>query len=145
MPTLTKAGDYRGPDLVVHPESEPFFTALGQGSLQLQQCGSCGTIRFPVAPVCYRCCSLDYSWTEVPTTGKISVAVEMQRATGDQVWAAELPFITAQVDMDGGRRLPGRVLCTCGKATQHGEPVSAAYLEAKDGYGVLCFQHGCAS
>lgn len=145
MTRLTKAGDYHGPDLVIHPETEPFYTALAQGSLKLQKCRACDTIRFPIAPVCYECGSMDYEWTEVPTGGTVSAAVEMQRATGNPIWAAEVPFIAAQVDMEGGRRLPGRVICSCGNATQHGEPVTAAYLAANGGHGVLCFRHGCSS
>jgi uncharacterized OB-fold protein len=143
MPSLSCAGEYRGPALVVHPETESFWRNLGQGELTLPKCSSCGLIRFPIAPVCYRCGSLAYDWVAVPGDGRVNVAVEMKRATGNPIWNGEVPFITGQIDMADGRRLPGRVLCDCGEATKHGESVTAAYLSADGGYGVLCFLHGC--
>lgn len=137
MSALKNVGEYRGPEPVVHPESEPFWRGIGEGTLRLQQCGSCATIRFPVAPVCWNCGSLEYEWVPVPTTGAVSAAVTVRRATGDQLWAQEVPFVTAQVDMEGGHRLPGRVI-GAGEVGP-GTPVEAAYLAAAHGYGVLCF------
>jgi uncharacterized OB-fold protein len=139
MSALRHAGEYRGPAPVVHPETEPFWRGLGEGRLELQQCDSCATIRFPVAPVCWNCGSLDHSWTEVPTEGTVSAAVTVRRATGDQRWAESVPFVSAQVDMEGGRRMPGRVIADADADISHGTPVRAAYLSTEDGYGVLCF------
>lgn len=143
MTTLAAVGAYKGPAPVIHPESEPFWRGLGEGRLSLQQCESCRTVRWPVAPACFNCGSLDYEWTEVPGEGTVSAAIVIERATGDPVWSQEVPFITAMVDMADGRRLPGRVLCDCGRGHKHAEPVTAAYFSTEDGYGVLCFVHGC--
>jgi uncharacterized OB-fold protein len=137
MSVLRKAGEYRGPAPVVHPESEPFWRGLGEGALRLQRCDSCETVRFPIAPVCWNCGALEHTWTDVPTSGTVSAAVTVRRAIGDQSWAAEVPFVTAQVDMAGGQRLPGRLIGDVDQAP--GTPVQAAYLAANDGYGVLCF------
>ena len=139
MASLQQVGEYRGPAPVVHPESEPFWRGLGEGELRLQQCTTCQTVRFPVAPPCWSCGSLGYEWIPVPVTGTVSAAVTVFRATGDQLWAAEVPFVTAQIDMDGGYRLPGRVICPPNTEVLHGMPVQAAYLKAGDGLGVLCF------
>jgi uncharacterized protein len=140
MTALRQVGEYRGPGPVVHPESEPFWRGLGEGRLELQRCDSCGTVRFPVAPVCWNCGSLEYTWTGVATEGTVSAAVTVHRATGNQLWAGEVPFVTAQVDMADGHRLPGRVLCPDPEAgVAAGTAVEAAYLAAEGGYGVLCF------
>ncbi|GAA1857282.1 hypothetical protein GCM10009836_41930 [Pseudonocardia ailaonensis] len=183
MPTLTPAGQYRGPAPVVHPESEPFWRGLGEGRLELQKCNSCGTVRWPIAPVCWNCTSLDATWTPVATSGTVSAAVTVRRATGNQVWADVVPFVSAMVDMADGLRLPGRILPAAspsvaapgsagaasgsgpvsgsGTASEPGPgsrsgtaagtaadpaaafpagtPVEAAYLDAGDGIGVLCF------
>jgi len=139
MAALKNAGVHRGPAPVVHPESEPFWRGLGEGALRLQHCGSCATIRFPVAPVCWNCGATEHTWAEVPADGKVLTAVTVHRATGDQRWAQEVPFVAAQVDMEHGGRLPGRVICDAADAVPPGTPVEAAYLEAEGGYGVLCF------
>jgi uncharacterized OB-fold protein len=140
MPPLRQVGTYRGPAPVVHPESEPFWRGLGEGRLQLQRCDACGTIRFPIAPVCWNCGALEHTWTPVATTGTVSAAVTVRRATGNQVWAQEVPFVSAQVDMADGHRLPGRIVVADPDAgVTEGTPVEAAYLAAESGYGVLCF------
>lgn len=139
MTALRKAGQYRGPDIVVHPESEPFWKGLGDGHLKLQRCARCGTVRFPIAPLCWGCGALEYEWTPLATEGRVSAAVAVHRATGDQRWSQEVPFVAAQVDMADGLRLPGRVISDRPTAPAHGYPVRAAYLEAPGGYGVLCF------
>lgn len=141
--TLPRMGEYRGPAPVVHPESEAFWRGLGEGRLTLQRCARCATVRFPVAPLCWHCGALSHEWVPVATRGTVSAAVTVHRATGDQRWAAEVPFVTGQVDTADGHRLPGRVLdpegATPDPAPGHGTPVHAGYLEAPDGVGVLCF------
>lgn len=140
MPALHHVGQYRGPEPVVHPESEPFWRGLGEGRLQLQRCDSCGTVRFPIAPVCWKCGDFGHTWTPVATEGLVSAAVTVRRATGNQMWAQEVPFVSAQVDMTDGLRLPGRVVCADPDAgIAAGTPVRAAYLATDGGYGVLCF------
>lgn len=140
MSRLRQVGAHRGPAPVVHPETEPFWRGLGEGRLRLQRCTACGTVRFPLGPVCWRCGSFDLEWTDVATTGTVSAAVTVRRATGDPLWAGEVPLVSAQVDMDlVGVRLPGRILCDPYAPPPHGTPVEAAYLSTDDGYGVLCF------
>ncbi|GAY12161.1 Zn-ribbon domain-containing OB-fold protein [Pseudonocardia sp. N23] len=139
MSRLRQAGIHRGPAPVVHPETERFWRGLGQGRLQLQRCTTCGTVRFPLGPVCWKCGGFGHEWADVATTGTVSAAVTVRRATGDPVWADEVPLVSAQVDMDDGHRLPGRVLCDPDAPPPHGTPVEAAYLATDDGYGVLCF------
>jgi uncharacterized OB-fold protein len=143
MATLADVGTYPGPEPVIHPESEPFWRGLGDGRLLLQQCGSCGRVRWPIAPVCHECGSFEHTWTEVSAEGAVSAAVIVERATGDPLWAEQTPYLTGMVDLPEGLRLPGRVLCDCGEGARHGAPVTAARFSTADGYGVLCFVHGC--
>lgn len=136
---LPRLGLYEGPAPVVHPENETFWHGLAQGRLLLQRCAGCGQLRFPVAPVCWRCAELEHAWIEVSPTGQVSAAVTVERATGNQVWAAQTPFVTALVEMDCGLRLPGRVLRTEGARPERGLSVAACHLDAGEGIGVLCF------
>ena len=135
---LPQAGDYRGPQPVIHPETEPFWRGVGAGELRLQQCSACWIVRFPVAPVCWSCLSGDAEWVAVATTGSVAASVTVHRATGDPRWGPQAPFVTAQVDMDGGVRLPGRVV-NQQEPLPRGTRVRAGYLDAGDGIGVLCF------
>ncbi len=137
--SLPSAGSYLGPAPVVHPETRQHWAALGEGRLVLQQCRTCGTVRFPLAPVCWVCLSAAHDWVPIPTRGTVAAAVTVHRATGDQRWAKEVPFVAGQVDMAGGYRIPGRILCDAARPPVRGTPVQAAALSAKEGFGVLCF------
>ena len=145
MPTLTNEGKYAGPHPVIHPDNEDYWKAVGEGELKLQQCDNCQTIRFPLAPVCYKCGSMEAHWVPVPADGNVSAAIRIERATGDQLWAVQVPLIAGQVDLENGMRLPGRIFCACGEALEHGTPVTGSYQEVEGGYGVLCFTHRCAA
>jgi uncharacterized OB-fold protein len=138
-------GTYHGPALVIHPENETFWRSLRAGELRLQRCTSCGVVRFPLGPLCHKCGSFEYSWDPMPPEGTVSAAVVIHRATGDQHWAEEVPFLTGLVDMAEGLRLPGRIFCDCGEAEKHGTPVTAGHLDMGEDYGVLCFTHSCRS
>jgi uncharacterized OB-fold protein len=140
---VIEVGAYIGPAPVVHPESEPYWTALGTGRLLLQRCSSCARVRFPIAPVCYVCCSLEAEWVEVPSGGSVSAVVTITRALGDPVWQKATPFRSGQFDLDVGVRVPGRLFCSCIEPPPHGCRVRGGFLVG-DGFGVLCFVHDCS-
>jgi uncharacterized OB-fold protein len=143
MPIVVDTGER--PDPLIHPDTEPFWTALDRGELVAQVCGSCGTWRFPFGPVCFRCRSFDHAWEALDPAGTVAAVVVVQRATGERVWAEHVPFLSGTVDMAHGLRLPGRVLCTCGAARQHGTAVRAVRLVADGHPTVMAFAHRCVA
>ncbi|KDA04874.1 hypothetical protein DC31_04380 [Microbacterium sp. CH12i] len=86
---------------------------------------------------------MDYSWKEVVGNGNVAVAIRVERATGDPVWASQVPFISGLIDIAPGLRLPGRIFCNCGEVLTRGTAVAGSY-QPGDGFGVLCFTHDCA-
>jgi uncharacterized OB-fold protein len=44
-------------------ETAPFWEGTARGELLVQQCDSCGRLRFPPRPVCPWCRSFDVTWT----------------------------------------------------------------------------------
>jgi uncharacterized OB-fold protein len=140
---VTVVEDLSRPEPVIHPEVEAFWNGLGTGRLLVQRCRRCGTWRFPIAPVCHRCRSFDYSWEPISPSGRVAAAVTVRRATGDAVWATHVPFASAIVDVDHGLRLPGRLLCRCGQGSRRGSAVEAVVLGAPRLAPVLGFAHGC--
>ena len=44
-------------------ETAPFWEGTARGELLVQQCDSCGRLRFPPRPVCPWCRSFDATWT----------------------------------------------------------------------------------
>ncbi len=142
-PMTVLTGEFAGPGPLVHPENAGFWSAIADGRLCLQQCDHCGTIRFPIAPVCYVCGAFAHHWEEIGHDGAISAVVEIHRALGNRIWADAVPFLSGLVDMADGVRLPGRVFCTCGQARAHGTPVTAVVVPSLDGVPVYAFAHRC--
>ena len=116
---------------------------LADGELRVQVCSGCGTHRFPFAPICFNCLSFDHSWEAIDPEGTTAVAVVVHRATGEQDWAAHVPFVSGLVDVEHGLRLPGRIACTCGEATRRGASVRAVTLAAPGQTTVYGFAHSC--
>lgn len=140
---LTDSADAPAP--VVHPETEPFWAGLAQGELRVQVCSACDTSRYPFAPVCFNCHSLLASWVPIDGNGTVAAAVRVHRATGDRVWAAQVPFLSGIVDLDHGLRLPGRIACGCDEALTRGTPVRAVVMTNAGRGDVLGFAHACVT
>jgi uncharacterized OB-fold protein len=134
-----------GPGPVVHPEIEGFWSALEAGHFVLPRCEDCGTIRFPVVGACWRCLSRQYTWEPVTASGTVAVAITLFRATGRQDLAPAVPYLTGLVDLDGGPRLPGRILCRCGDGAHRGARVEMVRVPTNDDRVVFAFEHGCES
>jgi uncharacterized OB-fold protein len=131
------------PTPVIHPETAFFWSSLASGELVVQRCTSCGTKRFPFAPVCFACGSLDSDWCPVPTEGTVKAAVRVHRATGERVWGEHVPFLAGLVDVEEGIRFTARISCTCGQGARPGARVTAIALVDGDGVAVLGFVHSC--
>ena len=131
------------PEPIVHPDTADFWAGLEAGELRVQRCRACGTHRFPFAPVCHVCGSFELSWEALPPIGTVATAVRVERATGDASWSSHVPFISGNVDVAHGLRLPGRILCNCGAALHTGTPVRVVLLIASNRQTVHAFAHDC--
>jgi uncharacterized protein len=137
-------GSSLGPGPLQHPESAAIWASVADGHFCLQVCDRCGTVRFPIAPVCFRCLSFDWSLLPFSERGRVASAVIVHVATGSKEWATAVPFISALVDMDVGVRLPGRVICSCGQGAQRGTDVEVVRLPTSSGLSVFGFAHACS-
>jgi len=88
--------------------SEPFWAALADRRVLVQECPSCGARRFPRLPSCPRCAAEGGVDVDVPGTGTVYSFVRVHRAL-TPASADEVPYAIATVDLDGGGRIFGRV------------------------------------
>jgi uncharacterized OB-fold protein len=133
-----------GPGPAIHPETEPFWRRLsGDRVFSVARCGTCGTVRYPTAPACPACLGFTYDWVDVEPSGTVSAAVRIERATGIAAWRAATPYVVALVDLAGGLRVPGRVVCDCGAALTHGTPVRMCLVPTAEGGVVHAYVHSC--
>jgi uncharacterized OB-fold protein len=144
MTVLPDAGDvFAGPGPVAHPETQQFWESLRHGTLCLQQCEQCDSIRFPLAPVCWSCLSFRYRWVPTDRNGTVHAAIRVERTTSSSAWRDAVPFLTGLVNMNLGQRLPGRIFCDCGIAARHGTPVTMCTVPTVDGQVAWGFTHAC--
>ena len=50
---------------------KPMWESMKAGKLELQKCRNCGKFRYPPAPICAHCLSMEYDWTPISGRGKI--------------------------------------------------------------------------
>lgn len=88
--------------------SEPFWAALAEHRVLVQECPACGRRRFPRLPSCPYCAAEGGTDIEVPGTGTVYSFVRMHRALTPAM-ADEVPYTIATVDLDDGGRIFARV------------------------------------
>ncbi|HVT68441.1 MAG TPA: OB-fold domain-containing protein, partial [Trebonia sp.] len=120
------------------------WSALAGGAFRLQRCLGCGTVRFPLAPVCWNCLSPDCELADADGSGTVATSVVVHRVTSGSVWARHVPYRTGLVDLAAGPRVPGRILCGCGQAARPGTPVRMCRIPTEEeGQYVFAFAHDC--
>ncbi len=117
-------------------DSEPFWTAINNGELQLQKCEDCETLRWPPRAICNRCASFAASWQ--PTTGRGALVSWIRT---HQVFAPayrdRVPYLVVQVALEEQRD----ILLIGGWRDERdpipGEPVAARFTETSTGQRLL--------
>jgi uncharacterized OB-fold protein len=78
---------------------KPMWESMKAGRLELQKCRSCGKFRYPPAPICAHCLSMEYDWTPVSGKGKILSWVIFHRQYFEDFPA---PFNCVAVQLEEG-------------------------------------------
>ncbi|GAA3649178.1 OB-fold domain-containing protein [Nocardioides ginsengisoli] len=98
---------------VPHPseDSRPFWDSLRDHVLRLPWCGSCASFQFPPMPGC-PACSADadaIEWREVAGAGRIH-SWFVARHAFHPAFESDLPYVVADVVLDEGPRINGRIV-----------------------------------
>lgn len=94
---------------VPDPDTAPFWEACARHELAFQHCAGCGAARFPPAPICSRCRSWEFDWQPHPGTGRVYTWVVVHHAIPPSIEPA-VPYASAIVELDGGLKMPGRLI-----------------------------------
>ncbi len=117
-------------------ESEAFWSGLAGHRLILQECQECGRRRFPRMPSCPYCGAEGGADVEATGAGTVYSWIRVERPLTPNM-AAEVPYVVATVDLDGGGRLHAR-LHEGGDVTI-GMAVEALYVDHREGWTELRF------
>jgi uncharacterized OB-fold protein len=84
------------------PLTAPFWAGLRERRLVVQRCASCGTKRYPAAPLCPDCLARGGEWVEVPAEGELWSYIVYRRALSP-AFAADVPYAVGLVEVDESR------------------------------------------
>lgn len=99
-------GAYQKPLPVPDAISATYWEACRRHELILQRCVRCGTFRFPPTSRCSRCGSGDTGWSRACGTGKVYSWNVVVHPIPEDVYAEDVPYVVALVELDEGVRMP---------------------------------------
>ena len=126
----------RLPD-VTEPLMAPFWQAAKRHVLVVQECDTCGDVRFPPLEICSTCWSTEQTWREIEPTGTLWSFVVYHRAL-DRSKKDEIPYSIGRVKTDAGPMFTVR-LDVPREETRVGMPVVATWLDVNDDVTLLRF------
>ncbi|MEM3566257.1 MAG: Zn-ribbon domain-containing OB-fold protein [Candidatus Bathyarchaeia archaeon] len=86
---------------------EQFYKYISQKKLLGGKCQKCGKIHLPPRPLCDKCLSTEFEWTEMPTTGKLLTYTIIHVApTQFQNMA---PYAVGIIQLENGVKIPGMI------------------------------------
>ena len=85
-------------------DTKPFWDALNERRLVIQQCAACKALRHYPRPVCPACYSMDVAWREVSGRGTVH-SWTVAHHPFHPGFKSELPYVLATVDLEEGVRM----------------------------------------
>lgn len=112
------------------PDSAPFWEGVAEGRLLLQQCEACARHRFPPAETCPHCRSAEARWRPAGGRGRVYSWIVVRHPIPAEIFAREVPYIVALVELDEGVRLASNLLGIEPEAVRDGMPVRVVFHES---------------
>jgi len=140
MTTHEAPAKYDKPLPVIHPDNKPYWDSIKAHQVKMQKCSDCGTVRFPVSPVCYKCFSWNHTWVPLSGKGKVGSWIVVAQATGNPVWSKDVPYNVALVDLEEGPRVTSNILQVNNDDIYTGMPVEAIYDDVTPEVSLLKFK-----
>ena len=106
-----------------------FFEGAREGTLLIQRCGSCGTLRHPPRPACAVCRSFEWDTVEATGRGTIYSYVVVHHP---QVPAFDYPLPIAVVELEEGTRLVADIVGVAPDDVTIGMPVVVDFVAVDD-------------
>ncbi len=121
------------------PDTRPFWDALAEQRLILQQCAGCGKLRHYPRPLCDACFSMDVAWVEASGQGKVHSWTVTHHAFHPS-FKGELPYLLVTVDLDEGVRMVSRLLAPPDEPLAIGTPVQVVFEDTGAGFTLPLFR-----
>jgi len=114
---------------MMNRDSQFFWDGTAAEELRVQQCNSCGELRFPPGPACPSCGALDRGHVVTQGTGTVFSYVVHRHPP---VPGKELPIVIALIDLDEGVRMVGEVVDVADDEIEIGMPLRVGFNRVDD-------------
>lgn len=121
------------------PTSQPFWDALAQNRILVQQCRGCDSWVFYPRARCTHCLSAALEWKEVSGSGTLFTYSIANQPTAP-MFADETPQVIAIVELEEGVRMTTTLIVDSPLALQVGAPVEPVFDHGSDGATLLRFR-----
>ena len=86
---------------------EQFYKYTNQGKLMGGKCKKCGKVHLPPRPLCDKCFSKEFEWTEIPKKGKLLTYTIIHVAPPQ--FQQMTPYAVGIVQLENGLKIPGMI------------------------------------
>lgn len=108
--SVAQAASYPKPLPELNSLTKPFWDGAKNHELVLQRCKNCGELQFYPRAWCIHCGKRELEWIKASGTGTVYSFVVIRQVVGNApAFQEEIPFVLAEVDLDEGPRVYGRL------------------------------------
>jgi uncharacterized OB-fold protein len=129
---------------VADADSREFWEGCRRSELLLQSCLGCGQLRFPPSPVCWRCRSWDYAWTQHPGSARLFSWVVVHHPIPPSI-APLVPYVVALVELEPGVKMPTRLVDVDPGELVEGMPLEVAFHDVAEDVTLPLFRPATGS
>lgn len=120
--------DYLKPLPTLNDSNRPFWDAAREGKLSMQECNSCGHVRFPISHVCPRCLSYEHRWRALSGKGEIYAYVVYHQLY-NQAFKVDVPYNVAMIQLEEGPRMYSNIVGVPNDLPKVGDAVEVVFQQ----------------
>ncbi|MGC9345347.1 MAG: Zn-ribbon domain-containing OB-fold protein [Candidatus Bathyarchaeales archaeon] len=104
---------------------EEFYKYISQGKLMGGKCRKCGKVHLPPRPLCDKCLSKEFEWTEIPQKGKLLTYTIIHVAPPQFQQMA--PYAVGIIQLENDLKIPGMIRDTAPEQIKIGMQLKMAF------------------
>ncbi|MBI4968647.1 MAG: Zn-ribbon domain-containing OB-fold protein [Rhodospirillales bacterium] len=122
------------------PDTKPFWDGCRKHELLIQECDACGRFHFPPAGRCPHCGATGSRWVKASGKGTVYSWIVVVHPVPKEVYAGEVPYVVALVDLEEGVRMATNIVGCDPHAVTANMPVEVSFQDVADDLTLPCFR-----